>query len=193
MANIPLYGQNKDAVALDAVSNWAAPGFNEITVVTAADDSHTLTAADAGITVISAALADGAVIKLPRVNDSTLGLKFRLLYTGTMAGASKIQLENDDPAVFVGVVQQERCGNAVGVAEHATNVRMTTVVTTHAQQEKSMELDEDDVTFGGAIGTDLEFFYASTHAVIVTGNVLVNVATTALDGLQATMFTDAGY
>jgi len=193
MANIPLYGQNKDGNALDAVSNWAAPGYNEITVVTAGDASHTLTAANAGITIISAALASGAVIKLPRVNEDTLGLKFRLLYTGTMAAASKIQLEDDDPAVFVGVVQQERCGNAAGVAEHATNVRMTTVVTTAAAGEKSMELDENDETFGGAIGTDLEFFYASTHAVIVTGNVLVNVATTALDGLQATMFTGTGY
>ena len=56
-----------------------------------------------------------------------------------------------------------------------------------------MELDENDVTFGGAIGTDLEFIYASELVVFVSGNVLVNVASTAIDGLQATMFTGTGY
>ena len=56
-----------------------------------------------------------------------------------------------------------------------------------------MELDENDETFGGAIGSDLEFVYASKTKVIVSGRVLVNVATTALDGLTATMFTGTGY
>ena len=190
---MPLYGQNKDGKALNAAAENNSGGYREISVVTAGDESHTLTTADAGVINISAALASGAVIKLPAATAARVGLRYRILFTGTMAAAAQIDLPDSGTAVFVGVVEQERCGNAAGVAEHATNVRMTTVVTTLAQGEKSIELDENDVTFGGAIGTDLEFHYASIHEVIVTGTILVNVASTALDGLQATMFTGTGY
>ena len=190
---IPLYGQNKDGNALNASTEIHSGGFKEISIITAGDASHTLGTADAGIIVVSAALASGAVIKLPTASAARVGLKYRILFTGTMAAAAKIQLPDAGSAVFVGVVTQERCGNAAGVAEHATNVRMTTVVTTQALAEKSMELDENNETFGGAIGTDLEFVYASTNTVIVSGKVYANIATTALDGLQATMFTGTGY
>ena len=70
---------------------------------------------------------------------------------------------------------------------------MTTIVTKRSDGEKSMELDENDVTFGGAIGTDLTFEYVSEQVVMVSGKTLVNVATTALDGLQASTFTATGY
>mgnify|MGYP003660591324 FL=1 len=190
---MPLYGQNKDGDALNAAAENNSGGYREISIITAGDASHTLTTADAGVINISAALASGAVIKLPAATEARVGLRYRILFTGTMAAAATIDLPDSGTAVFVGVVEQERCGNAAGVAEHATNVRMTTVVTTLAQGEKSIELDENDVTFGGAIGTDLEFHYASTHEVVVTGTIKVNVATTALDGLQATMFTGTGY
>ena len=187
---IPLYGQNKAGDQLGrAVTN---NGFKEITVVTAGDDSHTLDVTDGGIILISAALASGAVIKLPLPTDDSVGLWYKLLYTGTMAAASKIDLPAAGDSRFVGCITQNRCGNAAGVAD-AADVNRTTVVTTFAQAEKSIELDENDVTFGGAIGTNLEFLYCSKDVVFVTGNVHVNVATTALDGLQATMFTGTGW
>jgi len=188
---IPQYGLESHGNVLDNVVN--NDGFKEITVVTAGDDSHTLTASDGGVIFITAALASGAVIKLPECTADTVGLEFNIIYAGTMAAASKIQLPNAGSAVFAGVITQERCGNGAGVAEHATNVRMTTIVCTVAQAEKSMELDENDETFGGAIGTNLKFKYVSPKVVLVSGTSYVNVATTALDGLQATTFTGTGY
>ena len=187
---IPLYGQNKAGQVLgNSVRN---SGFKEITVVTAADDSHTLSVDDGGVVLISAALASGAVIKLPTATEDTIGLKFRLLYTGTMAVASKIQLPNAGNAVFAGVVTGNRCGNGAGVADAAA-VNRTTVVTTVAQAEKSIELDENDVTFGGAVGTNLSFKYVAKDVVFVSGTTCVNVASTALDALQSTTFTGTGY
>jgi len=188
---IPLYGQNQAGGALNNAARNV--GFKEISVITAGDASHALSAKDAGTVFVTAALASGAVIKLPTATEATIGLKYRILFGGTMAAAAKIQLPNAGSAVFAGVITQERCGNGSGVAEHATNVRMTTIVTKRSDGEKSMELDENDVTFGGAIGTDLTFEYVSEQVVMVSGKTLVNVATTALDGLQASTFTATGY
>jgi len=190
--SMPLYGQNKDGNALNAAAENNAGGYREISVITAGDASHTLTTADAGIINISAALASGAVIKLPTATQARVGLRYKVLITGTMAAAAKIQLPNAQVAVFVGGITQNRSGTGAGVAD-AVAVNRTTVVTTLALGEKSLNLDENDVTFGGAIGTELEFLYASTHEVIITGTILVNVASTALDAVQATMFTDTGY
>jgi len=189
---MPLYGQNKDGNALNAAAENNAGGYREISVITAGDASHTLTTADAGIINISAALATGAVIKLPTATQARVGLRYKVLITGTMVAAAKIQLPNAQVAVFVGCITQNRSGTVAGVAD-AVAVNRTTVVTTLALGEKSLNLDENDVTFGGAIGTELEFLYASTHEVIITGTILVNVASTALDAVQATMFTDTGY
>ena len=190
--SMPLYGQNKDGNALNAAAENNAGGYREISVITAGDASHTLTTADAGIINISAALASGAVIKLPTATQARVGLRYKVLITGTMAAAAKIQLPNAQVAVFVGGITQNRSGTGAGVAD-AVAVNRTTVVTTLALGEKSLNLDENDVTFGGAIGTELEFLYASTHEVIITGTILVNVASTALDAVQATMFTATGY
>ena len=189
---MPLYGQNKDGNALNAAAENNAGGYREISIITAGDASHTLTTADAGIINISAALASGAVIKLPTATQARVGLRYKVLITGTMAAAAKIQLPNAGVAVFVGGITQNRSGTVAGVAD-AVAVNRTTVVTTLALGEKSLNLDENDVTFGGAIGTELEFLYASTHEVIITGTILVNVASTALDAVQATMFTATGY
>ena len=189
---IPMYGQNKDGEALSAVAEIYGAGFKEISTITAGDSSHTLSVADAGIVLISAALASGAVIKLPTANSASVGLKYQLLYTGTMAAASKIQLPNAGSAVFDGVVVQERAGSSgAGVAEAATVVAILAIVP--GSSKKSMELDENDETFGGGIGTSLEFVYASKTKVIVTGRVLVNVASTALDAVTSTLFTATGY
>ena len=190
--SIPMYGQNKDGDALSAVAEIYGAGFKEISTITAGDSSHTLSVADAGIVLISAALASGAVIKLPTANSASVGLKYQLLYTGTMAAASKIQLPNAGSAVFDGVVVQERAGSSgAGVAEAATVVAILAIVP--GSSKKSMELDENNETFGGGIGTSLEFVYASKTKVIVTGRVLVNVASTALDAVTSTLFTATGY
>ena len=190
--SIPMYGQNKDGDALSAAAEIYGAGFKEISTITAGDSSHTLSVADAGIVLISAALASGAVIKLPTANSASVGLKYQLLYTGTMAAASKIQLPNAGSAVFDGVVVQERGGSSgAGVAEAATVVAILAIVP--GSSKKSMELDENDETFGGGIGTSLEFVYASKTKVIVTGRMLVNVASTALDAVTSTLFTATGY
>ena len=189
--SIPLYGQNKVGDVLNNVVK--NDGFKDISVVTAGDASHTLSADDGGVIFISAALASGAVIKLPEALPENIGLEYRIVFGGTLAAAASIELPNAKSSLFTGVITQERCGNGSGVAEHATNVRMTTIVCTVAQAEKAIELDENDETFGGALGTDLTFKYVSKDIVFVTGTSYVNLATTALDGLQATTFTGTGY
>ena len=189
--SMPLYGQNKVGnVVSSLVKN---SGYKEISVVTAGDASHTLSETDGGTVFISAALASAAVIKLPEATVDRIGLKYRVVMGGVLAAAAKISLPDAKNSVFAGVITQERCGNVAGVVEHATQVRMTTIVTTVTQAEKTMELDEDDVTFGGAIGTDLTFEYVDEDVVFVTGKSYVNVATASLDGLQATTFTGTGY
>ena len=174
----------------DSVSNIATGGFREITVATADDDSHTLKAADAGVVLISAALGDGSVIKLPTVTEDLVGWKTRLIFTGTGAGAAKIQLPNAGDATFAGVVTVERSAGASGVADAAAVNRVEVVV---GSGEKSIELDENDETFGGAVGSVLDIHYASLTKVVVTGRLTVNVATTAVDALSATTFTATGY
>ena len=75
----------------------------------------------------------------------------------------------------------------------AQTVVETTVVTNISDAEKALELYENDVTFGGGIGTDLSFKYVAKNVVFVTGSIMVNVADTAIDAIQATTFTGTGY
>ena len=174
----------------DSVRNISTGGFREITVVTAADASHTLTASDHGVVLISAALADGAVIKLPEAKGDMVGWKTRLVFTGTGAGAAKVQLPDAGDATFAGVVTVERSAGASGVADAAAVNRVEVVV---GSGEKSIELDENDVTFGGAVGSVLDIHYVSETKVLVTGRLTVNVASTPVDALTATTFTATGY
>jgi len=185
-----MYGQNSTGNALGAMAKNT--GYKEITTVTAGDASHTLSEDDGGIVFVNCAMASGAVIKLPTATTDNIGLQFRIIFGGTMAAAMTIDLPQAGTAVYAGVITGNRCGNGAGVADAAA-VNRTTVVCTVANQEKSLELDQDDVTFGGAIGTDLTFTYASKDVVIVSGTVTVNVATTAIDLLQATSFTGTGW
>jgi hypothetical protein len=189
---IPLYGQNKAGGILNnAIKN---SGYREITVVTAADDSHTLSAADGGLIFISAALASGAVIKLPEATSENVGLEYNIVYGGTMAAASSIELPNAKDSVFAGVVHARRCGNAAGVTDSGSQVvNVTTIVTAVSDGEKALELDENDVSFGGGIGTDLTFKYVAENVVFVSGSINVNVADTAVDPVQSTSFTSTGY
>tara|TARA_R110002012_G_scaffold154312_1_gene314539 strand:+ start:68 stop:631 length:564 start_codon:yes stop_codon:yes gene_type:complete len=187
-----MYGQIKDGNILGAALKNS--GYKEISVVTAGDSSHTLAAADGGIVFISAALASGAVIKLPEATPENVGLEYNVVFGGTMAAAASIELPNAKDSLFTGVVHVQRCGNAAGVSDAAAQtVVETTIVCTLAQAEKALELDEDDETFGGGIGTDLTFSYVAENVVFVTGDIMVNVADTAIDALQATSFTGTGY
>jgi len=189
---IPLYGQNKAGGILNnTIKN---SGYREITVVTAADDSHTLTAADGGIIFISAALASGAVIKLPEATSENVGLAYNIVFGGAMAAAASIELPNAKDSVFAGVLFQERCGTGAGVTDSGSQVvNRTSIVCAVSDGEKALELDENDVTFGGGVGTDLTFKYVAENVVFVTGTLMTNVADTALDALQSTSFTATGY
>ena len=189
---IPLYGQNKDGDALGALSKNV--GYKEISTITAGHASHTLSEEEGGIILVSAAMASGAVIQLPLATVHNIGLEYRIIFAGTMAAAMTIDLKNAGAAVYAGVVHVQRCGNAAGVSDAAAQtVVETTIVTTVAQGEKQLELDENDVTFGGGIGTDLLFNYVSPDVVFISGNIMVNAADTAIDALQATTFTGTGY
>jgi len=190
--SMPMYGQNKTGDALNALVKNA--GYREISITTAADDSHTLTADDGGFIFITAALASGAVIKLPEATEANIGLEYRVVFAGTMAAAASIDLPNAKDSVYAGVVHVQRCGNAAGVADAAAQtVVETTIVCLASQAEKALELDQNDVTFGGGIGTHLTFSYVAKDIVFVTGDIMVNVADTAIDALQATSFTGTGY
>ena len=189
---IPLYGQNKAGGILNnTIKN---SGYREITVVTAADDSHTLTAADGGIIFISAALASGAVIKLPEATSENVGLAYNIVFGGAMAAAASIELPNAKDSVFAGVLFQERCGTGAGVTDSGSQVvNRTSLVCAVSDAEKALELDENDATFGGGVGTDLTFKYVAENVVFVTGTLMTNLADTALDALQSTSFTGTGY
>jgi hypothetical protein len=189
---IPLYGQNKVGDILDNTSKNS--GYKEISVITAGDASHALSAADGGVVFISAALASGAVIKLPEALPENIGLEYNIVFGGTMAAAASIELPNAKGSLYTGVVHVQRCGNAAGVTDAAAQtVVETTIVCTLAQAEKNLALDENNETFGGGIGTDLTFKYVAKDVVFVTGSIMVNLADTAIDAVQATSFTGTGY
>ena len=172
-------------------SFYRIPSFREITVVTAADASHTLTEADHGVVLISAALASGAVIKLPAADGANMiGWGVKLVFTGVGAAAHQIQLPNGGTGEFAGVVTFERGAAGAGVADAVAVNRVEAVI---GANEQSIDLDENDVTFGGSVGTVLDIYYASTTKVVVTGRATVNVASTAVDALTATSFTATGY
>ena len=184
--SIPLYGQNKTGNALDnAVKN---AGYKEITTITAGDASHTLSAEDSGVVFITAALATGSVIKLPEATQANVGLEYNIVFGGTMAVEAKIQLPDAKGSVFAGCVRVRRITLADAVA-----VNSISVVTNIADQEKSLELDENDETFGGAIGTDLLFRYVAKDVVFVSGEITMNKATSGVDAAQSTSFTGTGY
>ena len=111
-----------------------------------------------------------------------------------MAAAASIALPDAKNSVYAGVVHVQRCGNAAGVSDAAAQtVVETTIVCLASQGEKALELDENDVTFGGGIGTDLTFSYVAKDIVFVTGDIMVNVADTAIDAVQSSSFTGTGY
>ena len=188
--SVPQYGLNKHADALKASVNNT--GFKDITVATAADDSHTLSASDGGTVLISAALASGAVIKLPAASQENVGLKFRIVYAAAMAAASKIQLPDSGAAVFAGVLEVQRCATGAGV-DDAVAVNRVAMSSTIAMAEKSIELDENDASFGGGIGSIVELEYVTPSVVFVTGHLNYSTATTDVDALQSTSFTATGY
>ena len=183
---IPLYGQNKDGDALGALSKNV--GYKEITTITAGHGSHTLSEEEGGIIFINCAMASGAVIQLPLATVHNIGLQYRIVFGGTMAAAMTIDLKNAGSAVYAGVVRVRRITLADAVA-----VNSISVVTKVSDGEKSLELDENDETFGGAIGTDLLFSYVSPDVVFISGEIAMNKVSTAVDAAQSTSFTATGW
>ena len=174
---------------------YRKPSYRDITVVTAGDASHTLTDADHGVINISAALASGAVIKLPAADGANMiGWHCKILFTGKMAAAASIELPNGGTGNFVGLIEVQRGGDGssfAGNAPAATAVERVPVIP--GANAQAIELDENDETFGGGIGSFLDIFYASTTEVVVTGTLNVNKDSTAIDALTATTFTSTGY
>lgn len=159
-------------------------GFNDISVVTAADASHTLSDADAGIVVISGNLATGSEIKLPTPTTSNLGTYFKIIIQGTLAGTCKIGLADAGTAVLVGTATVTKTTANYTTAE-ANQINVVTGADTQA-----LDLDQDTATKGGAPGSVIEFYYATTAKVVVTANIFANSvnATTGAD-----LFTDTGF
>jgi hypothetical protein len=185
-------GTGFDIETADLRGTPSTVGVTEITVVTAADASHTLSVSAPGLVRINAALASGSVIKLPAATADNVGLYYKIIFEKTMAAAASIRLPNGGTGNFSGCVIVERCGSSgAGVAEHATFVRAIAIVPGSSKQQ--IVLDENDASLGGGIGTTLEFYYASTTEVIVTGRILVNVASTVVTAATATTFTATGY
>lgn len=167
-------------------------GVKTISVATADDASHTLAVDDAGVILITAALDNASVIKLPAANETNaIGTYYKIIFANTMAGACSIELPNGGTGNFIGAIEVQRCGSTGAiVADAAGNNRVALVPGSNIQ---SIELDENDISFGGAIGSILEFYYASTTQVVVTGHLNINVATTGIDAEIATVFTANGY
>jgi len=166
-------------------------GVTEITTVTAAHASHTLSATAPGLVRINAALANGSVIKLPAASASNVGLYYKIVFAGKLANAAKIRLPNGGTGNFEGVVIIERCGPSGNGSARAAVVECIAIVPGASKQ--SLDLDAVDETFGGGIGTTLEFYYASTTEVVVTGNITLDLDSTAVDAAAATTFTATGY
>ena len=139
-------------------------GYREITVATAADGAN------------------------------MVGWGVKIIFTGKMAAAASIELPNGGTGNFVGCIEVQRGGDGssfAGNAPAATAVERVPVIPGAGAQ--AIELDENDETFGGAIGSVLDIYYASTTEVVVTGTLNVNKDSTAIDALTATTFTATGY
>tara|TARA_B100000287_G_C20388369_1_gene684527 strand:+ start:41 stop:709 length:669 start_codon:yes stop_codon:yes gene_type:complete len=163
-----------------------------ISVATAADASHTLAVDDAGVVLITAALENASVIKLPAANaTNAVGTYYKIIFAATMAGAASIELPDGGTGNFVGCIEINRCGSSgAGVADAAAVNRIAIVP---GSSKQSIELDENNKTYGGGIGSILEIYYASTTEVVVTGHLNVNLATTGVDAAASTSFTANGY
>ena len=144
-------------------------GVKNITVVTAADASHPLTENDAGLVLITANLANGAVIRLPSPIASNIGLHYKVVMLGTMAAACSIGLADASTAFLHG------CINVVKTtANYVTGAPCHKSIIANGSSHQLLDLDQDLDTKGGAPGSILEFYYVSLTKVAVTGTLLVN-------------------
>jgi hypothetical protein len=184
-------GSGFDIETADLRGAISTVGVTTISVVTAADASHTLSASAPGLVLITAALANGSVIKLPAASAANVGLYYKIVIAGKLANAAQIQLPNGGTGNFAGVVIIERCGPSGDGSARAAVVECIAI--TPGSSKQSLDLDAVDETFGGGIGTTLEFYYASTTEVVVTGDIKVDLDSTAIDAATATTFTATGY
>ena len=163
-------------------------GVKTISVVTADDASHTLAVDDAGVVLITAALEASSVIKLPAANaTNAVGTYYKIIFANTMAQACSIELPNGGTGNFLGAIEVQRCSAADPDAATVNRIAFAP-----GSSKQSIELDENDESFGGAIGSVLEFYYASTTEVVVTGHLNVN-STSAVDAAAGGTFTANGY
>ena len=72
-------GTGFDIETVDLRGSVSTAGVTEITVATAADASHTLSASAPGLVRINAALANTSVIKLPAAWQELLQLNFQMV------------------------------------------------------------------------------------------------------------------
>ena len=123
-----------------------------------------------------------------------VGWRTKIIFTGKMAAAASIELPNGGTGNFVGCIEVQRGGDGssfAGNSPAATAVERVPVIP--GANAQAIELDENDETFGGAIGSVLDIYYASTTEVVVTGTLNVNKDSIAIDALTATTFTATGY
>ena len=130
-----------------------------ISVATAGDASHTLEPVQSGAVFITANLADGAVIKLPAADSTSVGSYFRIIMVGTPAAAAQISLPNSGTAVFSGITTN------IGATAQDTKTQHASLVIPGGR--KTLLIDEDAISKGGAPGSMYEFYYKSTTEVYV--------------------------
>lgn len=131
-----------------------------ISVATAGDASHTLEPVQSGAVFITANLAAGAVIKLPAADSTSVGSYFRIIMVGTPAAAAQISLPNSGTAVFSGITTN------IGAKAQGTRTQHASAVIADGDK-KTLLIDEDAISKGGAPGSMYEFYYKSTTEVYV--------------------------
>jgi hypothetical protein len=162
------------------------PNVTVISVVTADDDSHTLGLADCGEVWITAALANGAVIKLPAANATgAVGAYYKIIMMGTPADDAAIALPNGGTGEFVGTLRLR--GGLTSI-----NSQVETVIVTKAASDniQKMIIDPDDASEGGAPGSIFYIYYLSTTVVQVFVDAL---ATEQAAPVGNTFFNSTGY
>jgi hypothetical protein len=156
----------------NAMTGASGPFFGptkDISVVTAADASHTLATTDAGLVIVTGDLAAGSVIRLPSPSAANIGLYYKVLILGTLAGAASIGLADASTGFLHGAITVEKV-----TADYVTAEVNNVVIVANGSSHQLLDLDQDNVVNGGAPGSLLEFYYASATKVVVTGTLLVN-------------------
>jgi hypothetical protein len=156
----------------NAMTGASGPFFGstkEISVVTAADASHTLATTDAGLVLVTAALAASSIIKLPSPSTANIGLYYKVVIVGQLAAAASIGLADASTGFLHGAIKVQKV-----TANYITGEANSVVIVANGSSHQLLDLDENLPAKGGAPGSVLEFYYTSATKVVVTGTLLVN-------------------